>query len=303
MRWIGPVFLAAVFLASWLATFFGGRFGIGGWILITVVWPLVGLVMLFWFALVSAIRRRVTRTRGFTALLALPMIWPLAWAFDLGAVAYPASEALTRPSIAVRPPSDSPLRVVWGGSGLAHNRHASSPGQRWAYDLVVEPAATGARSLADYGCFGTPVLAPMGGVVALASDGAPDLAIGETLADPAGLLGNHVVLKLETGTHLVIAHLKKGSVRVRTGDVVAESQVLGACGNSGNSSEPHIHLHHQRQNPNILRGDLDFGVNYVEGLPLTFRSLKGPERPRGGIEVRNNQVRLTGDKIRYDGTR
>jgi hypothetical protein len=264
MRWIGPVLLAAALFASWLATFFGGRFGIGGWILITAVWPLVGLVMLFWFALVSAIRRRVTRTRGFSALLALPMVWPLAWAFGLGAVAYPASEALTRPSVAVRPPSDSPLRVVWGGSGLAHNRHASSPGQRWAYDLVVEPAVTGARSLADYGCFGTPVLAPMRGVVALASDGAPDLAIGETLA---------------------------------------ESQVLDACGNSGNSSEPHIHLHHQRQNPNILQGDPDFGVNCVEGLPLTFRSLKGPERPRGGIEVRNNQVRLTGDTIRYDGTR
>lgn len=154
-----------------------------------------------------------------------------------------------------------PLRVVWGGKSLRDNHHAASPGQRWAYDLVVEPAGLGSANLADYGCFGTDVLAPAAGIVHLARDGLADLAIGETLNDPQSLLGNHVVLKLPQGTFLVLAHLRQGSVAVKAGQTVMEGDLLGACGNSGNSSEPHIHVHHQRQDPALFDGDLNFGVN------------------------------------------
>ena len=102
------------------------------------------------------------------------------------------------------------------------------------------------------------------------------------------------MLRLETGTYLVIAHLKSGSVRVATGDDVAEGDPLGACGNSGNTSEPHIHIHHQRQDPRI------FPLNFAEGLPLYFRDHGGPAMPEGGFDVdANGNVILTGAVVQH----
>ena len=63
------------------------------------------------------------------------------------------------------------MRVAWGGDDIGRNYHASTSDQRWAYDLMVEPYLTGSATLADYGCYGVPVVAPIsGGVVQTASD-------------------------------------------------------------------------------------------------------------------------------------
>ncbi len=67
--------------------------------------------------------------------------------------------------------------------------------------------------------------------------------ISHVIPDP---IGNTVIFGLETGTYLVIARLKPYSVLVRTGDGLTEGEQLGECDNSGNTSEPHIHIHHQR---------------------------------------------------------
>jgi hypothetical protein len=56
------------------------------------------------------------------------------------------------------------------------------------------------------------------------------------------LLGNHVVVRAGDGTHAVLAHLRRGSVLVARGDRVAAGQQVAECGNSGNSSEPHLHV-------------------------------------------------------------
>lgn len=62
------------------------------------------------------------------------------------------------------------------------------------------------------------------------------------------MAGNHIYLRLdETGTFLFLAHLKKGSIKVKEGQHVNEGEVLAQVGNSGSSSEPHLHIHHQRQ--------------------------------------------------------
>ena len=55
------------------------------------------------------------------------------------------------------------------------------------------------------------------------------------------MLGNHVVIATPAG-HVVLAHLRRGSVAVAPGDRVLTGSRVGACGNSGNSSEPHVHL-------------------------------------------------------------
>jgi murein DD-endopeptidase MepM/ murein hydrolase activator NlpD len=56
------------------------------------------------------------------------------------------------------------------------------------------------------------------------------------------MLGNHVIVALEERVFALLAHLRCGSLRVQVGDHVHSGQVIGACGNSGNSTEPHLHF-------------------------------------------------------------
>jgi murein DD-endopeptidase MepM/ murein hydrolase activator NlpD len=85
--------------------------------------------------------------------------------------------------------------------------------------------------------------------------------------------GNHVVLRLATGERLLLAHLRRGSVRVRPGQRVRAGAPLGRVGNSGNSSEPHMHLHAQ------TRGGT--------GVPVAFRRLLvDGVRRQGAVELR-----------------
>ena len=101
------------------------------------------------------------------------------------------------------------------------------------------------------------VLAAGTGVAAAAS--ARTWRPRENTRDPAG---NHVVLQLGNGEHALLAHLRRGSLRVKPGQRVRQGDALGRCGNSGNSSEPHLHFHVQD------RAKL-FGP--ARGLPVEFR--------------------------------
>lgn len=56
------------------------------------------------------------------------------------------------------------------------------------------------------------------------------------------IAGNHVIIDHGNGEFSYYAHLQKGSVSVKAGDVVKAGDTLGKCGNSGNSSEPHLHF-------------------------------------------------------------
>ena len=107
--------------------------------------------------------------------------------------------------------------------------------------------------------------------------------------------GNIIALKLETGTYLIIAHLKPSSVLVQVGDQLEEGQIIGQCGNSGNTSEPHIHIHHQRQDPTV------YPINFAEGLPLYFRDHNGPPMPEGGVRMENGKPVATGATVQHVG--
>ena len=63
-----------------------------------------------------------------------------------------------------------------------------------------------------------------------------------SLGLPRHLLGNHLVLDLGDGVHAVFAHLRRDSLKVTVGDRVTAGQPLAECGNSGNSTEPHLHF-------------------------------------------------------------
>jgi hypothetical protein len=95
---------------------------------------------------------------------------------------------------------------------------------------------------AAYLAFGEPVYAPCAGAVEEAVGGLPDMPV--PMRDRSHLEGNFV--RLRCGTVVVLlGHLRRGSVKVGPGDHVQTGQLLGAVGNSGNSDEPHLHIHAQ----------------------------------------------------------
>jgi hypothetical protein len=104
--------------------------------------------------------------------------------------------------------------------------------------------------------FGRSLTAPAGGVVVAVHDGEPDHeafrgipSIGYALTQQrraangwTGLSGNHVIIRSRTGGFVALCHLQHGSVRVSVGQSVAIGDDMGQCGNSGNSTEPHVHV-------------------------------------------------------------
>lgn len=137
--------------------------------------------------------------------------------------------------------------VMWGGPDVRRNYHAVERDQRHAYDLIrwrggATYRGDGTRN-ADYHAWNRRVVAPAAGTVVAAVDGIADNAPPEMNASqPAG---NHVLLDLGEGEYALLGHLREGTVRVRPGDRVRDGQPLGRVGNSGNSSEPHLHFHVQ----------------------------------------------------------
>jgi murein DD-endopeptidase MepM/ murein hydrolase activator NlpD len=164
----------------------------------------------------------------------------------------------------LRLPFDGEWFVFWGGRTVEQNHHAASTDQRFAYDFVVvkNDVTHQGEGVAneDYYCFGLEILAPANGVVVVATDGVPDQTPGKL--NPAQPAGNYVVLDHQNGEFSFLAHLQQGSVAVAEGDEVQTGEVLGRCGNSGNSSEPHLHYH--LQTTAILFGG--------EGLPAQFQN-------------------------------
>jgi len=144
--------------------------------------------------------------------------------------------------------------VVWGGDTKALNQHHDSPGQRFAFDFLgVGPDGKTRKGVSnsneDYYAFGREVLAPADGTVTDVIEGVRDNVPGSM--NPYSAVGNGVVLQHREREVSVLAHFKQGSIGVKVGDKVKRGQVLGLCGNSGNSSEPHVHYH--LQNTPILQ--------------------------------------------------
>lgn len=169
---------------------------------------------------------------------------------------------------------------------VAVDDHNLSAPRTWRTRVGVE-APEGFRG------FGEPVLAPVTGEVVAVHDTEPDhgarrsqLRLAAYLLGQAGrarrgitgLAGNHVALALApAGPFVLLAHLRQGSARVRIGQHVELGTPLGECGNSGNSTEPHVHLQ---------VSDSLHGVT-ARGLPLAFhRPGRSPWIPGEGEIVR-----------------
>jgi hypothetical protein len=140
--------------------------------------------------------------------------------------------------------------------------------------------------------FGRPILAPVAGRVVLAHDGEPDhdgrrspatlvpYALGQARRVREGIAaiaGNHVMLAIgPRGPFVGLVHLRRGTLRVRVGDEVSPGDVLGDCGNSGNSTQPCVHVQ--------VTDSVDWPV--ARGVPIRFRAYRSASTGavvRGGI--------------------
>jgi hypothetical protein len=196
--------------------------------------------------------------------------------FGKGQRAYPADIDSVKPAVSIRSPFEEPVIVAWGGNNKKDNYHVWLPFERWAYDLFALPACLESQRLEDYGVYGMDVVAPISGTIVGAYDKEKDHGTGDEEAEKAeSTSGNYVFIKIEeTGTYLVLGHLKYDSVCVKEGDYVTEGTLISKAGNTGSSTEPHLHIHHQRQDPNKR-------FLLAEGLPLFFRDTNGPVMPKG----------------------
>lgn len=185
-------------------------------------------------------------------------------------------------SLALRPPFAGRMAVSQGFDGAHTHRGA----WRYALDFVrtengLSYGGDGSR-LEDFHCFDQPVLSPAWGFVIACRSDIPDNLPGEmNLRDN---WGNHVLIGLASGESVLLAHLRQASVCVFPGQAVVPGQVLGRCGNSGRSLQPHLHLHVQQgawlgapTRPFHLAGYLDRDGQFV--LDGEIREGASVERP------------------------
>lgn len=155
----------------------------------------------------------------------------------------------------------------YGRSGLSRD---------WRTFLATEPPSR-------FVGFDRPLLAPGDGVVITAHDGEPDhsarrsqLALVPYMLGQASRLrrgvtaiaGNHIIIELrDSGAYVALVHLRRGSLQVSPGDSVHRGAQLATCGNSGNSTQPHVHIQ--------LMTSPDLAA--AQGLPMAFARFQ--ERP------------------------
>jgi hypothetical protein len=183
-----------------------------------------------------------------TTNLTLALLW-----LGVAAALWSGRRPLSGPRIVT--PAHWPLGAgtwaIFSGGTRSPNHHYRSPEQRFALD-IVGLRRSGARAegllprkLGAYACYGAVVRSPVRGTVARVADGEPDQVPGEVR--PCLPTGNCVVI--DTGPELVyLCHLQQGSIRVSPGDQVGPGDELGLVGNSGRSTEPHLHIHAQAKN-------------------------------------------------------
>lgn len=261
IHWLGDT--VAIFLVL-LFVFMTARWDLTSYYLRILILPVFAVAS--WFAYrrtgfetAPANRRSPRRSNAFNVVLIVAFLWlnvtvlrGFGYEGDAVDLAYPLR--------------DGTFYVGGGGTSRWINNHNAFPPQDFAVDIVRlnglgNRATIGSPSdLASYAIFGMPIYSPCRGSVVTAVDGHADQIPPNK--DTANIAGNHVVV-LCHDVEILLAHMMDGSLLVAEGAEVAEGQELGAVGNSGNTSQPHLHVHAERGGAS---GRILDGV----GVPMTF---------------------------------
>jgi len=138
--------------------------------------------------------------------------------------------------------------IIQGGNSEVINHHYSFSAQKYALD-IIQLNSYGFRSkkmlptvLEDYTIYDSLVYSPCDCIVIKLNDQFEDLIPGQV--DIENPQGNHVVIKeINSNKFILLAHLKKNSVMVHEGESLKNGQLIARVGNSGNTTEPHLHIH------------------------------------------------------------
>lgn len=265
---------------------------------------------------IHALRRGVARwqtwwVRLFILTVLAMSVAPLPRLWAVICMVVPLLLFLVRPP--ARRPEPTELRAPVRGRWIAFNSPGSrvpshgvrAHGQMYAVDLLRgdadAPQGPGrtllGRSPEDYPSFGAPVLAMAAGTVVHVTDHLRDHRARDSwpgliwmmtlegflrlLGGAPAILGNRVIIRHDDSTFSAYAHLRRASVTVRPGDRVDVGQAVGHVGNTGNSSEPHLHVQlMDRPRPESATG-LPMRWSGVEVDPdrLSFRWSTGYAKP------------------------
>jgi hypothetical protein len=169
--------------------------------------------------------------------------------------------------------------VAQGGNSHLVNIHVVSQSQRYAIDIVkINAVGLRARGLYpsdpnQYAIFRDEIVSPCDGTVAAVEDGFTDYSPPEH--DPEHRAGNYVAIEC-SGATIYMVHLLKGSICVKVGEYVQKGKVIGRVGNSGNTTEPHLHIHAEEgPYPGHFSGNA--------GIPIKFN---------GRFLIRNDHIKV-----------
>ena len=193
-------------------------------------------------------------------------------------------------AVTVNSPFAGESYMFHAGHNTMVNYHAAHSSQKHALDIVTVhdngAENKGDRNvLEDYACFGAPLIAPVAGeIVNVVSDMVDQVVNGKQL--PGNPAGNHVVIKMDEEHYALLAHMKQNSAVVSVGDQVSVGQKLGECGNSGNTSGPHLHFQIQRYPDLFAEG----GYTYPVKFNNTARIRRGKRVEKDGLFYIRNDV-------------
>lgn len=177
-----------------------------------------------------------------------------------------------RPQCRYSLPFSGKWYVVNGGINRTASHSWTVCSQRYAYDFFIvddtEKSYSGNReNLDSYYCFKQEVLAPADGIVVEIKDCYKDTPIveeGQADCAASDIRGNYIIIRHGKHEFSLIAHLHQGSICIKPGDIVARGQAIARCGNSGNTSEPHVHFQIQTGKSFLLSA----------GLPIYFENIE-----------------------------
>ncbi len=199
-------------------------------------------------------------------------------------LAYAGAQVPPGPIISLASPlSEGRYLVINGSATTAINAHADALDQSilahrayWGTAYGVDFVAIDSYGLRAngimpsdprrYRIFGMAVVAPCAGTIIAAVDGLPDMRVPEL--DERHIAGNYVIIRCD-GVDLLLAHFQRGSVSTKAGEPIAVGAYIADVGNSGATSEPHLHIHAQRPGTELAPFSGEPVVLGVEGRFFT----------------------------------
>ncbi|MBU2558272.1 MAG: urea transporter [Bacteroidetes bacterium] len=216
-----------------------------------------------------------------------------------------------------RIPMKLPFWGFWKVTQGISGKHTHKDAWRYAWDFEItdkegKTYKNEGNALADYYCYGKPVLAAAGGTVTEIINNLNDNDIGDMNLQHNW--GNSIVISHAEGLFSQLSHLQKGSILVQKGQYVQQGTQVASCGNSGRSPFPHLHFQFQtasetgshtlnypfaaylskeaeirfhssdqpRQDEvvgnNVLEEQLDKALHFIPGQEIRFEIASGDEK-------------------------